>query len=112
MAKGSTPEQVFGNNSCWLYWFAVLIHNCNLVTGSLGMAIFRLLCIKFQKYALNPALAKQTVKKILIIEAVIDISLTFIAWLAYFFVGSNLSLEVCKGSIHKQRGHLGGSKSS
>ena len=110
LCTGNPLEQIFGPNTCWLYWFAIVFHNSNCITGSFGMAIFRLLCIKFQKYTFNPALAKQTVQNILIVEAVIDTFFIFVVFLGTQISGTNLSLEFCKGQTRLKSVILAGTE--
>lgn len=67
------------------------------MTGSFGMAFFRLLCVKFQKYTFNPHLAQCTVRKILCVELLIDVILVALVWIGTEIGGTNLSLEFCRG---------------
>lgn len=61
------------------------------------MATFRIMCVKFQNYALNQRLARKTIRKILALEACIDFILLGNVIIGTLMAKTNLSMEFCKG---------------
>ena len=86
---------------CYLYWLTILINSINLATGSLGMAIFRFICVKFQRFANDKSLAKKTIKKIMKAELFVACILAANAIFSTKNVGTNIVLEFATGRSKK-----------
>ena len=73
IATQTSMANIFPKNACHVFWSATQIYAWNMVTSSLGMAIYRLLCFHFLfKRELN---TKKMVRNILIAQLVVSGSL-------------------------------------
>ena len=101
LITGKTIEELFGYNVCIVYWITLLIHNFNLIIGSVGMAFFRYICVKFQRFAFNRKLAELTIRRIFYAELFISGFLFIVAILSFSMVGTNIRLQFATGRSTK-----------
>ena len=84
-----------GAISCWLYWAAIIIHNSSVILGGLGMAAFRLLCIKYTYTTV--AQVWSLLKKILWYEGLTASLIVVLSMSLGYQLDPNTPVVLCRG---------------
>ena len=91
---------LFGPTACDTYNLVTTAHNILIVTGGFFMALFRLLCIRFQCYVSSP---ERSMAKLMWTQFAIVLVSGIIFWWGLETYGSSNFFEFCRGYTTKVR---------
>ena len=92
---------LLGPTTCDIYNFVTLIHNTLIVTGGFVMALFRLICIRFQSSVSTP---ERLMAKLMRLQLAIFSGVFISAWWGVNIYGSSNFYEFCRGYTTKVTG--------
>ena len=100
----STPmHDILGLKACEIFYITTVSHNTLLVVDGMAMALFRLLCVRFQEY-LNINVRRLATRMIWIQCVFIGVMLLGF-WTAAELYGSNGLYEFCRGYTTKVKNY-------
>ena len=88
---------LFGEAICWIIDSLFVIHGIVSVLGELFMAIFRVLCIKYQKIGINIQLQQQISHQLLFLEWIIMVLFIGFRFIGVYVSGTTPILAFCHG---------------
>ena len=102
VAVQSPMFEIFGKKACYVFWLAEFTYKWKLVTSGTGMAVYRLLCLKYIfKRNLN---TKSMARKIQAAEIIVTLTaiLTMVALYNMYGWEKEVTYQQCMDLGHKQ----------
>ena len=91
--------EMFGSNACQVFYVTSVTHNVFMVINGWSMAVFRLICVRFQHYIRVSLEVLMT--ELMWVQFGCCFGHVFICWYAIHIYGSSSLFEFCNGYTTK-----------
>ena len=95
-----TPvKELFGETFSWIVSIAFACLGTKGILGGLSMAVFRIICLKYQNIAMNLQIQKRITTELLILELVTLFLFVGFYYIGVTMAGTDVVISFCKGSM-------------
>ena len=95
LISGKALPMIFGSDLiCWIHWASLVVHNVNITTGGLAMAIYRIYCLRSSQGILA---ANKLCSWLIAGELAANVFLVTNVWIGTYMANTSMSMQFCRG---------------